>query len=218
MHCDSFFYRDLCIMCVISTLTTCLSTQIISPEKSLTVNEGSCFWVLTVNNNVEMVLSCFSRYTILLRQLQLTVITSNKTNICDHLFPFWISKVARAGRRPKLLLYDGFFPFLNDNGNGAYGMLFFHAQQRQRSTQHSFGYQRGDVANGIVIFQFIVPRPSCSSAREGKAAVARDVETRDGQPSKIGYRLDRGICMAPTVPPSTFRITPVHHDPARLLK
>lgn len=41
-----------------------------------------------------------------------------------------------------------------------------------------------------------------------------------GEPEgqRESYKLDRGICIAPTVPPSTLRITPVHHDPARLAK
>ena len=36
--------------------------------------------------------------------------------------------------------------------------------------------------------------------------------------SKQIYKLESGICMAPIVPPSTLRITPVHHEPARLAK
>ena len=32
--------------------------------------------------------------------------------------------------------------------------------------------------------------------------------------SIVNYRLANGICIAPTEPPSTFRITPVHQEPA----
>lgn len=28
------------------------------------------------------------------------------------------------------------------------------------------------------------------------------------------HKLDKGICVAPIAPPSTFKITPVHQDPA----